>query len=405
MAEEAASGAAPEFEIQHPSLWQLFTAFLRLGLTAFGGPAMVPYIGEMSIVRMQWLSRPSFKEGVAVAQTIPGATAMQVAAYVGLRSRGVAGAAATYIGFGLPAFVLMVVLSAVYGVTHTSPISKSVFEGLQVIVVAIIARAVFTFARTTVKSWQDVVIALVAAGYLMYGGNPMLVVALGAAAGLGLYARTSGGQGADEPKGGAPLKPTMLPVLLIVAATVAGLGGLYWADRRLFDLSALMLRIDLFAFGGGFASVPLMLHEVVGVRQWMNTAAFMDGIAMGQVTPGPIVITATFIGYQVAGLAGAVLATVAVFLPSFLILILVVPHFDRMKRNPWVQRLLRGILAGFVGLLVAVLVKFGLAAPWSVPSVLLAGGAFTALMLKVDVPWVVLPGALISALVLHHIGG
>jgi chromate transporter len=122
----------------------------------------------------------------------------------------------------------------------------------------------------------------------------------------------------------------------------------------------------------------------------------MDGIAMGQVTPGPIVITATFIGYQLAGIIGASLATIAVFFPSFVILALVVPRFDRMKANRYFQRAIKGILASFVGLLLAVTLRFALAVPWSPVAVLLACAAFAALMLKVEVPWVVVPGAILS---------
>jgi chromate transporter len=392
-------------EMERPSLSQVFLAFLRLGLTAFGGPAMVAYIGEMAVGKRQWLSRQSFKEGVAVAQTIPGATAMQVAAYVGLRTRGVGGAAAAYVGFGLPAFLLMVALSALYGMTHGSPISLSVFQGLQVIVVAIIARAVFTFGRTTVKAWPDAAIALAAAALIAYGGNPMLAIVLGAAAGLLAYGGTAKAGGSGEASDALSLRSTTRPVLLMALAALIGLVTLLLANRRLFDLSALMLRIDMFAFGGGFASVPLMLHEVVDVRHWMSTQVFMDGIAMGQVTPGPIVITATFIGYQLAGIAGALCATVAIFLPSFVVLSLVVPHFDRIKANPWFQRAMRGILASFVGLLLAVALKFALAVPWTPVSTLLAGGAFAALMLKVEVPWVVVPGAILSAFLFHQMNG
>jgi chromate transporter len=376
---------------------RLFWEFLRLGITAFGGPAMVAYIGEMAVAKKHWLTRPSFKEGVAIAQTIPGATAMQVAAYVGLRARGVAGAAAAYIGFGLPAFVFMVILSIAYTATHKSPVSLAIFLGLQVIVVAIVARATVSFGRTTVKGWEDALVALAAAAYLACGGNPMVGIAAGAGAGLLLYRRGRPG-GMDSPTGRSALRSTTRPVLLIALVALVGLIALLLTHRRLFDLSGLMLRVDALAFGGGFASVPVMLHEVVGVNHWMSTRAFMDGIAMGQVTPGPIVITATFVGYQVAGLVGATLATVAVFLPSFLILTFVVPHFDRMKANRYFQRAMRGILASFVGLLLAVTIKFALAVPWSPASVLLAGAAFVALMLKVEVPWVVVPGALVSVL-------
>jgi chromate transporter len=391
----------PATELSVPAVSQVFLAFLRLGLTAFGGPAMVSYIGEMAVGQRRWLSRQSFQEGIAVAQTIPGATAMQVAAYVGLRSRGVAGAAAAYVGFGLPAFVLMVALSAAYGVTHTAPVSLAVFRGLQVIVVAIIARAAFTFGRTTVKAWPDGAIAAVAAVYLALGGNPMLAIVLGAAAGLLLYRRTPPASTPGPEYASPSSRPTIRPLLAIALATVVGLAALWLTNRRLFDLSALMLRIDLFAFGGGFASVPLMLHEVVGVRQWLSTQVFMDGIAMGQVTPGPIVITATFIGYQLAGVPGAVCATLAIFLPSFFVLALVVPHFDRLKAAPDFPRAMRGILASFVGLLLAVTLKFALAAPWTPVSALLALAAFIALMLRVGIPWVVVPGAALSALLLH----
>jgi len=397
---ETAATASAERDARplRPSVPRLFWEFLRLGLTAFGGPAMVSYIGEMAIAKKRWLTRPSFKEGVAVAQTIPGATAMQVAAYVGLRARGVGGAAAAYIGFGLPAFVLMVVLSVVHTATNKSPINLAVFLGLQVIVVAIVARATVSFGRTTVKGWEDAVVGLAVAAYLARGGNPVVGIAAGAVAGIILYRRVQSG-GADGAQKMPVLRSTTHLVLLIALAALVGLAALLLVNRQLFDLSVVMLRVDALAFGGGFASVPVMLHEVVGVKQWMSTRIFMDGIAMGQVTPGPIVITATFVGYRIAGIAGAALATAAVFLPSFLILALVVPHFDRMKANPYFQRAMRGILASFVGLLLAVTIKFALVVPWSPLSAMLAGAAFAALMLKVEVPWVVVPGAIISALV------
>jgi chromate transporter len=392
----APTASRPDRDLLRPSVPGVFWAFLRLGLTAFGGPAMVAYIGDLGIVKRRWLTQSSFKEGVAVCQTIPGATAMQAAAYVGLRARGLAGAAAAYIGFGLPAFAFMVVLSIAYTATNKSPISLAVFLGLQVIVVAIVARATVSFGRTTVKGWEDAVVGLGAAAYIVVGGNPVVGIAGGALAGILLYRRVSS-SAADGIHDKAALRATTRSVLLIALVAVAGLIALLLANRELFDLSTLMLRVDALAFGGGFASVPVMLHEVVGVRHWMSTRIFMDGIAMGQVTPGPIVITATFVGYRIAGLLGAALATVAVFLPSFLILALVVPHFDRMKASRYFQRAMRGILASFVGLLLAVTVKFALAVPWAPLSALLAVAAFTALMLKVEIPWVVVPGAIISA--------
>jgi chromate transporter len=161
-----------------------------------------------------------------------------------------------------------------------------------------------------------------------------------------------------------------------------------------------MTKVDVFAFGGGFASVPVMLHQVVDVRHWMESRAFMDGIALGQVTPGPIVITATFVGYQLAGLAGALVGTVAVFTPSFLMVLITVLYFDQLQRSLLFRRALRGILASFVGLLLAVTVQFGIAVSWTAPSILLAVAAFAALWFKIDILWVVLVGAVVAIFVL-----
>ncbi len=383
-----------------PSLAGILWTFLRLGLTAFGGPAMVAYIGEMAVDKRKWLSRQSFREGLAVTQTIPGATAMQTAAYVGLRLRGVEAAAAAYLGFGLPAFFLMVVLSAVYSVSHKSPISTSVFHGLQVIVIAIIARAVFTFGRSSVKSLGDAGIALAAAGYSLCRGNPVVAILASAAIGVLVHRRA-------VPAGGVVENPGELrsdyirPVLGLILGGAVLLVVLLFTDRLLFDLAVLMLKVDAFAFGGGFASVPVMLHSVAEVNHWMSVNTFMDGISLGQVTPGPIVITSVFVGYQLAGLLGAVVAASAIFFPSFVILALVVPHFDQMKRSPRFQMAIRGILASFVGLLLSVLIRFAAAVAWSPAAVLIGCAALAALILDVDVPWIVVPGAVVSAFLMR----
>ena len=127
------------------SLLAIFLPFVRLGFTGFGGPAMVPYIKELAVGRKAWLDEQSFRAGVVLCQTIPGATAMQAAAYVGLRVRGILGGLAAYIGFGLPAFLLMLVLTAIYLHTRELPVTTSLFAGLRVVVVAIVANATVDF--------------------------------------------------------------------------------------------------------------------------------------------------------------------------------------------------------------------------------------------------------------------
>ena len=239
-----------------------------------------------------------------------------------------------------------------------------------------------------------------AAAFLVLHGNPIVAIVGAAVLGLLLYRGVASPE-AEWPAEAAdgPRRPLRFAAGLIVCVA-AGLATLFFLDRMLFALALLMLKIDLFAFGGGFASVPLMLHEVVDARGWLDSQTFMDGIALGQVTPGPIVITATFVGYQVAGLAGAVVGTLSIFTPSFWMVLATVPYFDRLQRSLFFRRALRGVLVSFVGLLAAVAVNFALAVSWSIPAAILAVAALVALRLKVDILWVVLAGAIASILIL-----
>ena len=377
----------------NPSLTQLFLAFLKLGVTAFGGPAMVPYIGKLAVEQRRWLDANTFRDGIALCQTIPGATAMQTAAYVGFRVRGVAGAAVSFIGFGLPAFVLMVGLSAVYARSHNVAPVVSVFNGLQTIVVAIVANATVSFGKASLKGFSDVVIATIAAAMFGSRWSPILVILLAALMGLLLYKNdTPAKSSVSSDRQSSSAKPFLS--VASVAALAFVLLSLF--ERKLFDLAAIMFRIDLFAFGGGFASVPLMFHEIVEVRSWMDAQTFLNGIALGQITPGPIVITATFVGYMVYGLIGAIVGTVSVFLPSFLIVIGLVPYFDRFRNSIYFSRAIRAILCSFVGLLLAVIFRFASNIPWDVPRVLLATAAFVALLFKVEIIWIVFVGTVIS---------
>ena len=382
-----------------PTLGNLFLSFVRLGATAFGGPAMVVYIRQMAVDEKGWLEARAFDDGVALCQAIPGATAMQTAAYVGLSVRGVPGAAASFVGFGLPAFVLMLVLSAAYEHAHSLPKVVSVFGGLQAVVVAVVANAAVSFARTTLTRWRRVPITALAVALFAWGCSPFLVVALSALLGYWL-----GDERTPLPAGGifpVTIPDTRKPVLLIVLVAAAVLAALFCYQRQLYELGAMMVRIDLFAFGGGFASVPLLFNEVVTTRHWLEGAPLMDGILLGQITPGPIVITATFVGYLLYGTMGALVATVAIFLPSFLVVIAVAPWFDRLRVSPLLARLIAGALCSFPGLLLIVAVSFGQSVRWDARQVGLAVVAFAVLRLGAGILWVVLAATAVS-LVFGH---
>ncbi len=378
-----------------PSLWSLFLSFFRLGLTAFGGPTMVAYIKELSVKKNNWLDEETFKDGVVLCQAIPGATAMQTAAYVGLRARGIRGALSTYIGFGLPAFVLMLTLSFLYAKYNSLNQVSGLFRGLAVIVVAIVANATYSFGKGSIKDYKELVIAMLAAIFFWFDVSPFLVIIGAALAGM-VFFRADNSAQSFVANQGTSMKRIYKKIGFLFILLVAVLIGLYYTNTRLFNLASLMIKIDSFAFGGGFASVPLMLHEVVSVKGWMGYETFMDGIALGQITPGPIVITATFVGFIVYGITGAVVATVAVFTPSFLILVTVTPVFDRLKASILFSKATKGILASFVGLLFFVTVKFAMAIPWDVAKILLGAVVLAALIKKVNILYVVLIGAIVS---------
>ena len=376
-------------------LKDLFLAFLRLGMTAFGGPVMVAYIRQIAVNRRQWLDESEFRNGVALCQSLPGATAMQVAAYVGLRSNGITGALASYVGFGLPAFIIMLVLSVLYTNYKSLPTAVSLFNGLQVIVVAVIVNAVYSFSRGMIKSTMNIAFALASAALFWIGISPFIVIIIAAVAGIVFVQGTApaASEKMDESK---TKKAYGRQVLILFLLLIACLAVLYFTDDRLFDLTTIMMQIDLFAFGGGFASVPLMLQKIVNVKAWMGYRTFMDGIALGQITPGPIVITATFVGYLRDGLSGALIATLAVFTPSFLILICVVPFFDRVKSTRYFARVTDGILASFLGLILYVAVRFSIAVSWDALKLLLGIAALAALIRKVDIFYVVAIGSIFS---------
>jgi chromate transporter len=293
----------------------------------------------------------------------------------------------------------MLILPSLYARYHTVPRIASLFDGLQVAVVAIVANATFSFGKSTFKNYKDVILSVAATSLLWGGVNPFVVILGAASAGVVFLLRGEGiipASTFEIETGGHSVKQlsALLLILLLVFLT------LYLIDVKLLNLAMLMMRIDLFAFEGGFASIPLMLHEIVNIRGWMDSKTFMDGIALGQVTPGPIVITSTFVGYLIYGIAGACVATVAIFAPSFLMILTMTPVMDRLKTSTYFLRATKGILASFVGLLFFVTVKFALAVQWDGIRVVLVCAAFAALIKKLDILYVVIIVAVISVFTL-----
>ncbi|MDD1655807.1 MAG: chromate efflux transporter [Methanomicrobiales archaeon] len=377
-----------------PPVTTIFSAFLLLGATAFGGPAMVPHIGRMAVEREGWLTDGEFRNGVALCQSIPGATAIQMAGYVGYRLRGIPGALAAYTAFALPAFLVVMVLSALYVQASGMPLAVSLLQGLRAVVVAIVAHAALGFARASLTGRARVLIAAVVFALFLVGIHPIPVIGLAAVLGLVLMRREAipAATGGEKPSAGHGK-----PYLALVGITMAGLVILWYLAPQLFDIASVFFRVDLLAFGGGLAALPVMYHEVVAVRGWVAPQAFLDGIAIGQVTPGPIVITATFLGYLVAGIPGAVVATLAIFTPSFLVVVGTIPYFDRIRTSPRLIHALGGIVCSFAGLLFTVAIRFALDMGWTVPLAIICIAGFVALARGIGVHWVV-AGAVAASL-------
>jgi chromate transporter len=342
------------------------------------------------------MQEASFLEGVALCQILPGATAMQTAAYVGFIVRGLLGAAAAFIGFGLPAFILMLIFSALYVRSHNIAQVISAFSGLQVIVVAIIASAVVSFGRTTLKDWKSAAIILTSGAMFGLGINPIFVIVFAMIQGVVLHLDATSLSSKIESTSQRSQTGLILLLVFIAAAFIL----LFIFSRQLFDLAWLMSVINLFSFGGGFACIPLMLHEVVDVRHWLDGPTFLNGIILGQITPGPISISATFVGYLLRGPIGALVATIGTFLPAFLLLIVTAPSFKRLLASSKFVAAAGGTLCSFVGLLITVGMRFSLDVHWDPVRILLACSSLVALLLGTEVLWVVLAGTALSILLL-----
>ncbi|MDI1471100.1 MAG: chromate efflux transporter [Thermodesulfovibrio sp.] len=374
----------------YPKLIHLFISFLKLGFTAFGGPAMVAYIKELAVEKKKWLDGKTFQEGIALAQAIPGATAMQVAAYVGLKTRGIIGGIASFTAFGLPAFLFVLILSYFYAKTHTIPEVISVFTGLQVIVVAIVANAFLSFAKPVIKSKGETVVAIFSFLLFLLKINPFLIIIACFILSQLIFRDKTGSDNKNAKK--INLRD-ILPIFFIV---FAGLLFLYLFDKTLFNISLIMMKIDFFAFGGGYASLPLMLHEFVDRLHWIDGKTFMDGIALGQITPGPIVITATFVGYLLKGLAGATVATISIFTPSFIMMAFASEISEKIRDSNIFIRAKRGLLASFSGLLLFATIKFAQSVDWNWLKILIVSISFFALFKRVNILYIVITGAVIS---------
>lgn len=380
---------APETPAPHApvraSLPDIFRCFLRVGATAYGGPAMMPLMRE-HILKRGWLTDEGFKVGLAVCQAIPGGTLMQMAAYTGLVLRGLPGALAGFLGFAVPACLLITALSALYHAMQGVSLTTSAMAGLSSVVLGIIALAVYDFWLKYAHGPRRVVMTMLACVLFLSGLSPAWII-LGAALVGPVVFRDETAPPVKLPDSPVPVRG----VLLLAALGLAWLGATYALAPLLFKLSLSMAKSDLMAFGG-YGVFPALYHEAVDLHQWMSAATFMDGMALAQVTPGPFMLGACFVGYHIAGLVGALTAGIWIFTPSFFILMLTVPSANRLLGWQPFRRGLAGVLSTLGGLILAVGIQLARSMDWSWLKAALCVAATVALWKRVDPIWVVLCG-------------
>jgi chromate transporter len=356
-----------------PQLREFLLYFLRLGTFGFGGPiALAGYMQKDLVDERKWVSSQDYVEGLAFSQLSPGPLAAQLAMYLGWVRAGSLGATLTGVAFVLPSFLMVVVLAALYLHYGQLPWIQGLFYGIGAAVIAIIARSAYKLIRSTLKNdrllWVlFVVLAITTAWkeseivwlFLLCGLVSMFVKA--------------------PPRLG--VTPNAIPAFLGFEQLFTGAHGAATA-ATIGALFLFFLKAGAFVFGSGLAIVPFLYGGVVRQFHWLTERQFVDAVAVAMITPGPVVITAGFVGYLVAGLVGATLAALAVFVPPYLIVISCAPYYRRFAKNLQVKAYVQGVTAAAVGAIAGAAFILGRRSLIDLPTISIGVIAFVLLTFK-----------------------
>ncbi|MDB5476389.1 MAG: chrA, partial [Phenylobacterium sp.] len=342
-------------------VWEVFQAFLIQGLTAFGGPvAHIGYFRREFVERRAWLSEAAFADLLALAQFLPGPASSQLGMAIGLRRAGYLGLAAAWLGFTLPAGAAMIALGYL-APQLSGGWSDGVIHGLQIAAAAVVLQALVAMARVLAVGPIRAGIAIGAtAGLLIAHGAAAQIFALAAGGFFGLLLlREAVAAQPDDPATHQVPTPVSAAALAVFAVLLAALPFLAaWRDDPTLGLASVFYRTGALVFGGGHVVLPLLQSEIVG-RGWLDQETFLGGYGAVQALPGPLFSFAGFVGaaqgYAPGGWAGGLVALVAIFLPSLLLVLGVLPFWDRLKAYPQARGALAGVNAVVVGLLAAAL--------------------------------------------------
>lgn len=357
-----------------PSLSTFVRYFLWLGATGFGGPiALVGAMRRDLVEERGWISPEDYAEGLALAQLAPGPLAAQLAMYIGWLRGGVLGATLVGLAFVLPSFLMVMALSAAYVALGGMPWMRAAFYGVGAAVIGIVARSAYKLASATVGQAR-LLWAIFAASALLTAVTETEYVAFFLLSGLLSVAVLGGGL----PKGVAAVVFPWPWLLTGLGAPATG--------STLVALAVFFAKAGAFVFGSGLAIVPFLYSGVVREHLWLDEQQFLDAVAVAMITPGPVVITVAFIGYLVAGPAGAAVAAVATFLPCWLFTVIPAPYFRRFGKDRRIKAFVDGVTAAASGAITGAAFVLGKRAIVDLPTAMIALCAVLGLVYTKRIP-------------------
>src|ERR1035441_5916775 len=382
----ATQAMAESTEIREASLVEIALVFLKLGTIAFGGPAAhLAMMEEEFVRRRQWITRAEFLDRLATANLIPGPSSTEVAIFVGQLKRGWRGLIVAGCCFIIPAAAIVSVIAWAYVRFGSLPKAEGVLYAIKPAVVAIVIQALGKLGRTGVRTTLLAVIAMLAAGLSLVGVSPILVLALSgllSAAALAMKNRLVSGAIFSFPK-------------VVGAMALAAVGAVF--PVRLGRLFLSFLKIGSVVFGSGYVLLAFLRTEFVQRLHWLTDRQLIDAVAVGQFTPGPVFTTATFIGYVVAGWMGAVVATVGIFLPGFVLVAVSGPLIPRLRQSAVAAAALDGVVAGSLALMAVVTWQLGKASLVDRTTLIVFGVSLIALLrFRVNSAWLIAGAAVLG---------
>ena len=372
---------------------ELAVLFLRLGITAFGGPAAHIAMMRAEVVeRLKWLSDREFLDLLAATNLIPGPNSTEMAIHLGYRRAGLPGLLVAGSCFILPAALIVGGIAWGYSRYGETPAVGWLMYGIGPVVIAIVLQALVKLGQAALGRWAHGLIAAAALAAALGGVNELLLLAAGA--GAGLLLTLGPGQGAAA--GVWLALPTLLSRALsgTTALAAAALAAAETAPFTLTRLALFFLKAGSILFGSGYVLLAFLRADLVERWSWLTDQQLIDAITVGQMTPGPVFTTATFIGYLLGGWAGAVLATAAIFAPGFVLVAVTQPLIPRMRASRLLGGCLDGVVAASLGLMASVTWLLGRAALVDLETVIITAGAAAVLLVwRPNATWLILGGA------------